>query len=212
MSKKLQYAIYGISIFLIFVFFSYLVHKNLFTRFDFDTTVKLQNHAKKIFDDLSSWLSVIGGFEVATIILIIFLIYTRRLLGFIVLFIYGLIHVFELYGKTFVNHLPPPFFMVRTEKFIEFPQFYVRTENSYPSGHAARATFISILICLFTMNSKKLSKNQKYIILGFVLIYDFAMFASRPYLGEHWMSDVIGGMLLGLGLGLISYIFIQPKS
>ncbi|MCL5433130.1 MAG: phosphatase PAP2 family protein [Patescibacteria group bacterium] len=212
MSKKLRYFLVGVSIFLIFVFFSYLVDKNLFTQFDFDTTVKLQNRATQKFDDLSSGLSLVGGFEIATIILIIFLIYTRKILGIIVLGFYVVLHVFELYGKTFVDHLPPPFFMVRTEKFVEFPQFYVRTENSYPSGHAARAAFISILILLFTMNSKKLSKNQKYIILGLILVYDLAMFVSRPYLGEHWTSDVIGGIFLGAGLGIASFIFIQPKS
>lgn len=206
-SKKLIFS-FGFLLFLLFVFFSYLTHKDIFTAFDFDTTIRLQDNVSRKFDELFSLLSLVGGFEIASLFLLVLLAIKRKVGGIFVLFFYGLVHVFELFGKTFVSHLPPPEFMLRTERIGDFPQFYVRSDFSYPSGHAARAAFISVVIAIFLLRTKKLSPPKKIIILSIVFVFDMMMFVSRAYLGEHWATDVIGGGLLGAALALISVVFI----
>lgn len=203
MSKKF-YFLTGSSIFIIFILFSFLVHKNLFTVFDFDTTVRLQSHVSRRFDEFFSFLSLIGRFEIMAIALVVILAIRFRLHGIFIFFLFGIIHLVELYGKTFVDHLPPPHFLLRTHLPLNFPEFYVRTENSYPSGHAARALFITSILFLFNYKSKKLSPNAKKIILLILVGYDIVMCVSRVYLGEHWTTDVIGGALLGMGLAIIA--------
>jgi undecaprenyl-diphosphatase len=192
---------------LAFVLFSFIVHKNLLVKFDFNSTVKLQDHLSRKFDGIFSFLSDIGVFEVMLAVLLLILILLRKMQGIIVLGFFGLFHLIEMYGKFFVDHLPPPQFMLRTEKIMNFPQFYVRTENSYPSGHAGRAAFISLFIAVITWRSKKISKTHKYLILGLLTIYDITMFVSRVYLGEHWATDVIGGVVLGASLVILSLAF-----
>ncbi len=204
MRKKLYFFFSGALLFLFFIAFSYLVHKNLFSYSDFNTTVRLQDHIPRKFDGIFSFLSLIGSFEPMIIILIVVLVILRKIRGIVAILGFGLFHLFELYGKFFVAHRPPPHFMLRTEQIGNFPQFYIEASNSYPSGHAGRTAFLSILIGIFVLRSKKLSQTKKMFICSALAIYDLVMFASRIYLGEHWLSDVVGGAILGYSLGLLS--------
>ncbi|HZJ18193.1 MAG TPA: phosphatase PAP2 family protein [Patescibacteria group bacterium] len=213
MKNKLPIFIYGSLVFGSFVLFSYIVHKDIFTQLDFNTTVRLQDNLSRRYDSLFSIFSLVGNFEVLSIVLVILLIVRKKIIfGISAILLYISIHFVELFGKIFVDHLPPPHFLLRTEKLVDFPQFYVRLENSYPSGHSARTAFISIILILLIGKSKKLSINQKYIIWFLVIVFDLTMFISRIYLGEHWTSDVIGGALLGFSLGLLSFTFLRHKT
>lgn len=60
MKKNLPKITIGLVIFALFVSFSYLVHKDLFTQLDFDTTVKLQDKLPRSVDGLFSFFSLIG--------------------------------------------------------------------------------------------------------------------------------------------------------
>ena len=204
-----QFSLLPLSSFLLacFIFFSYLVHKDVFVQFDFDSTVKLQDNIGRRFDYVFSFLSDIGAFEVMLGFLIIVLIFLRKIRGIFAFGFFGIFHLIELYGKFFVDHLPPPEFMLRTEKIINFPQFHIRAENSYPSGHAGRAAFITLFIGLLCLSSKRLSSGQKVFIWVGLFSYDLAMIISRIYLGEHWATDVIGGTILGGSLAIFSIVF-----
>jgi undecaprenyl-diphosphatase len=198
----------GTIVFAIFVLFSYFVHKDLFTSFDFDTTVRFQNKIPEFFVTPFSFLSLLGSFEIIIGILLILLAIIKKVKTVFVLFSFGMIHIIELFGKAFVTHPGPPFMFHKYDLGFTFPSSYVQPGSSYPSGHLARTVFLSVVFAFIIYSSSRLSKTQKQFLYCLIIIIVGFMFVSRIYLGEHWFSDVVGGSFLGGAMGLMSIIFL----
>ena len=77
--KNLFFLVTGGASFILFVFFSYLVHKDVFTQFDFDTTVRLQDMISRRFDELFSYFSAVGSFEPMAITLVVIVVVWRKI-------------------------------------------------------------------------------------------------------------------------------------
>lgn len=211
MSKRWLLFSIGSFFFIQFILFSYVVHKDVFTTIDFDTTVILQDNVSRRFDKIFSFFSDFGKFEVMTLALLLIIASVRKVFaGLWVLSLYVGFHVIELFGKFYVNHPPPAEFMLRTERIINFPQFHVRSEYSYPSGHSGRAMFVSLLILLLLWRTKRIPVWGKLAVTLVLLGYDGVMLSSRVVMGEHWMTDVIGGTLLGIALAFYAGILYYP--
>jgi membrane-associated phospholipid phosphatase len=74
------------------------------------------------------------------------------------------------------------------------PWFDQVSDLSYPSGHAAGAVVV-LLAAALLMRERWL----RWPALGLAL----AIAATRPMLGVHWPTDVIGGALWGAGFALL---------
>lgn len=189
-----------------FTYFSYTVAKEKWTQIDFDTTVKLQDHISRRFDEHFSYLSLLGSVEITIgFCLIMALLSLVRLkplpfLGWLLIIPATLAEVF---GKLVLFHPAPPVFFHRGILPTSLPSFYVHTDFSYPSGHMTRTIFIiTIFFSIVIFSSKHIYLR---LIYGCILIF-FAilMGMTRIYLGEHWLSDVLGGVTLGASMGFFA--------
>lgn len=210
MGKQKNLLFSGIASFILFILLSFLVHLNIFTQTDFSTTLNLQDMLPSFLITPFSVFSILGSVELATLFLLVLWAFSIHLKKFFVLFFYGLTGVVELFSKSVIEHYGPPIEFLRTNLHLGLPSGQIPYEFfSYPSGHAARTAFISGVLIFVILLSKRLDKFQKRLLICAVLFFDAVMFISRVYLGEHWLSDVIGGALLGFSLALVAAYFIN---
>ena len=193
--------------FVLFIALTYLVKEEYFNQFDFNTTVKLQNHIPKKIDTFFSSLSLVGCFEILAGILFIIFVFRKKLISLLIFIPFAIAHLVEIVGKALLHHPGPPHLFFRYNVEFLFPSSYIQPGSSYPSGHALRIVFVSVIFFYLIIKSK-INKNLKVLINVFLFLFNVAMLISRVSLGEHWTTDVIGGALLGLSSGVFALIFL----
>lgn len=207
--KRLHLVILAISLLLSFTLFSRYVKSGGMKEFDFAVTVKLQERIDnssrlrlarltgEIMEGATFLASpLVSSIAVLSITLVTYIKRKKwRVTALVILLAFGIMTIAEIYGKSVVHHPAPPFFLLKNPTTV-FPKYYVWEDYSYPSGHAARAMFLSVLL-FFTMKRRVKAAFGLGIFIVLISI-------SRIYLGHHWLSDVIGGSLLGHGSGLLT--------
>lgn len=211
MSKRTKLTFLSISALftVIFLIFSFLVHKDTFRNIDFNSMVYLQKLISRRLDQFLSIFTLLGSSEFTfMVVAVIFAaLWFFKKHPFFGLSLYFLLFLIEIAGKLFVFHPKPPEIFYRYALNIYLPSsFIVNTDFSYPSGHISRSMFVACILAYLVWRRKK-PLFLKYLLLIILVVLMIGMVISRVYLGEHWLSDIVGGLIVGAGVSSLALAF-----
>lgn len=182
------------------VFWASVVALTLFTAaaglgllygFDLWSMRVAQSRTSGFLDTVGEFFSTIGGIRltVAGLILILAAVFFsgRQVLAIRVLIAFLAASAIEIAMKFWVPVTPLPDEFSRSDGYAPFVA--VAYPYPYPSGHMLRTTIL--LGVIFILWKNRLGR----VLLALILV---GMSLSRVYMGVHWASDVIGGVLLGI--------------
>lgn len=233
MSKRFFLFILACLILFSFTLFSRAIKRGGMKELDFATTVKVQERIdnssrlrlSRFTGEVMEGATFFASPLVTTIAVLLLTLITLikrkkwRIAALIIPLLFGLMTLTEVYGKSVVHHPAPPFFLLKNPTTV-FPKYYIWEDYSYPSGHAARAVFLAIIsfyllvpsfseglpLTVYRSSEKKKAMWPIMLLGSYVALISI----SRIYLGHHWLSDVVGGLALGAGSGLLTQSIILP--
>lgn len=146
------------------------------------------------------WITLLGKVQIvisiAIIASILLWLLKKRVYIFSLWFILAGSELFVFLGKLVVHRSRPG----------ELIPFYQEHSLSFPSGHATIAVVLyGFLVYILWKKLKQWKYKTTSLFLGLIIIFLIGL--SRMYLGVHFLSDVLGGYLVGL-LWLIAGITI----
>lgn len=94
--------------------------------------------------------------------------------------------------KVLLHHPRP------TVAMIALPPSY-----SYPSGHAVAASALYVTLALLATGVERRAGPRRLLIASGVVVALLVAW-SRVYLGVHYLSDVVGGLLLGTAGAIVA--------
>lgn len=185
--------IYCISLILAFILLAIFVGNNPVNNFDVCISHFVQQFHGPQLDKVMILISAFGNLVVAsacvviTALLFFFFKYKREAAFIIAISLTGLV-TFSL------KHLfsrPRP-----TEEHVTLIETY--KNHSFPSGHTLSYVVFFGFLILLMRNLKSIPAMLRSTITGFSIVMFVIGPISRIYLGAHWFTDILGGMLIGL--------------
>jgi len=114
---------------------------------------------------------------------------------------YGLMVAINIVIVEIVNYILKIIFSRERPNILRLVN---ETSYSFPSGHAMinTALYTMLIFCIFHhVESRKI----RCIAIIFGIFYPIVISFTRVYLGVHYITDVLGGWLLGISLTFIVY-------
>lgn len=177
--------------------------KELIKKFDVSLLQFLYSLRTEYLTDIFLFFTTLGSvlfISIFSVLLGVYLAVRKK--------IYELIFLGISIGGTYATVYVLKAFIGRARPVADMA-YYLENSLSFPSAHAAGAfAFYGCLAILLSLSARELwQKKAIYTILSLTV---FIIGLSRMYLGVHYLSDVVGGYLVGATWLLLAH-YISKK-
>ncbi len=193
MYKRSKSIYYSLVFIIAFIALAIVVGNHPINNFDISISKFVQQFHHPKLDQVMVWISAFGNVSIAFVSMIItatlFFIfkYKREAILVIAISFTGLI-TFSL--KRLFNRPRP------TDEYVTIIESY--KNNSFPSGHTLSYVVFFGFIIFLMRQLKNIPGYLRNTITCFACFMFIFGPISRIYLGAHWCTDILGGVLIGL--------------
>ena len=175
----------------------------LFTNGKLQTFYLLNPYHHLYLNYLFYFFTILGDGFFCVPLAFAFLIIKRKRLFWLLLSSYIVSGIIVLLLKNFIDEARPSMF----DDLKNYPYFIehitLHNMHGFPSGHTASA-FGGVSVLAFYSRSK-IIPALILLIVGMLIGY------SRIYLGQHFISDVMVGSVIGVASGIFCWIVVNKK-
>jgi len=143
----------------------------------------------------SNWTNLGLGITIIPVALILAYIRCRYMLISVIAFLVTFI-INDSLKSYFHTPRPLTVFDQLHQTLYLVPNVEMYRSNSFPSGHTATGF---CMFCLFALYTKNNLMKVIFFIIALLIAY------SRMYLSEHFLQDVYGASIIGVGCALLIY-------
>ena len=155
-------------------------------RFDLAWMREVVEHRSAFWDVPARVMNVIGGTAfttfVAVVLVVVLVLVRRRWTAVYVAAAFLTSNLVVQLLKLLLSRARPQDILISIQS------------GSFPSGHVANAATLAVVLAVI---------GWRWWVVVAGAVYVLLMALSRTYLGAHWVSDTIGGLLIGAALAII---------
>lgn len=163
--------------------------------------IEINEAHNKFFDWFYSYITFFGNGWMILIVLII-LLFVKYRYALILMISNILITIVVQVSKHFIfpDSLRPKAYFEGIYELYLVEGIAVHSYHSFPSGHAATAFSIFMMLALIT-------RNKVWSLFWF--LFGILTAFSRVYLSQHFLEDIIAGSLIGYSLTFFTYFYFN---
>jgi membrane-associated phospholipid phosphatase len=190
-----------------FTTLSVFIAKHPILPFDIKVSLLIQKFQTAWLDKMMLAVSFFGElpFSLLSVLIVAAIFYWQKLKRealFITLILFSGLIILGI--KNIINRPRPTTFYVR---LVEVNRF-----QSFPSGHVLSYVLFFGFLIILMRTLKNIPTVTRNIVTSISLFLVVMIAPSRIYLGAHWFTDTVGGLLLGLiCLFPLCYFYFRNK-
>lgn len=105
-------------------------------------------------------------------------------------------------AANLASHLLKP--VIGRERPPELHRLIEETNHALPSGHATGVAALAMILTLWLGRGRATPVSARWLIGG-AWVLAVAVSLTRLYLGVHWFTDILAGLLLGAAVAVVTW-------